>query len=55
MPYNDEDSDREKPVKPPKQRCKVCKEPITGDGYGDWVHWDGFYMCESKEGEVATA
>jgi len=35
-------------------RCKHCREPIKSDGYGEWVHEDGFYMCEGKEGEVAT-
>lgn len=66
MPGNDE---QDKPAKPPRRRCKICKEPIVSDGYGDWVHWDGsfinehgtrqdkpgFYMCEGKEGEVAAA
>lgn len=35
-------------------RCKNCAEPLASDGYGDWIHWDGYYMCEGKEGEVAT-
>lgn len=36
-----------------KRRCKVCKEFVMDDGYGELVHVDGFYMCEGKEGEVA--
>lgn len=37
-----------------KRRCKLCKAEIMNDGYGDWEHIDGFYVCEGKENEVAT-
>ena len=38
-----------------QRRCKNCGEFIVHDTF-DWVHWDGYYLCQGdkgKEGKVA--
>lgn len=33
-------------------RCKNCAEPIVHDTF-DWVHVDGYYMCDGSTEKAA--